>query len=105
MVKERDWKLFKKNIGLWQEAYMEKLIREYVDLLKDDQPASSKFWALEERIRTDKKKPGVMISLSRSEMIFDIVDLIRDGVITKEDLADFSETFKENVENMLGHTD
>ncbi len=100
-MEERDWKLFKEKVGLWQETYMERLTSEYVSLLEDERPASTKFWALEKRIRTDKKKPGVIISLSRSKMIFDIVDLIRDGVITKEDLEDFSETLKENVENML----
>jgi hypothetical protein len=100
-VEERDWKLFKDKIGLWQEAYMERLISEYMILLEDEQPASIKFWALEKKIRADKKKQGVCISLSRSKMMFDIVDLIRDGVITKDDLEDFSETLKENVETLL----
>ena len=26
---EKDWKLFKKKLGGWQEAYMDKLIEEY----------------------------------------------------------------------------
>ena len=25
---EADWKLFRKKIAVWQEAYMEKLVRE-----------------------------------------------------------------------------
>ena len=35
---EKDWKLFRKKISGWQEAYMEKLNREYIafsDDLKD----------------------------------------------------------------------
>ena len=32
---EADWKLFRKKIAGWQEAYMEKLVREYMDLLSD----------------------------------------------------------------------
>lgn len=48
---KRDWKLFRDKIASWQESYMEKLVKEYAALLKDDLPASSKFWALEERIK------------------------------------------------------
>lgn len=48
---ERDWKLFRSRLPQWQEAYMEKLNREYVTLLTSDRSASEKFWALEERIK------------------------------------------------------
>ena len=30
---EKDWKLFRKKLGSWQEAYMDKLIEEYKDIL------------------------------------------------------------------------
>jgi hypothetical protein len=30
---EKDWKLFKKKLGGWQEAYMDRLIEEYKDIL------------------------------------------------------------------------
>ena len=30
---EKDWKLFRSKIADWQEAYMEKLNREYINLL------------------------------------------------------------------------
>ncbi len=26
---EKDWKLFRKKLGSWQEAYMDKLVEEY----------------------------------------------------------------------------
>lgn len=29
---EKDWKLFKKKLGGWQEAYMDRLIEEYKDI-------------------------------------------------------------------------
>ena len=32
-VNEKDWKLFRSRIGLWQEAYMDRLNREYIELL------------------------------------------------------------------------
>ena len=50
---EKDWKLFRKKISGWQEAYMEKLNREYIALLNEEGDASDKFWKLEKRIRED----------------------------------------------------
>lgn len=48
---KKDWKLFRACIGEWQEAYMERLTKEYIDLLSGDENASDKFWELEERIK------------------------------------------------------
>ena len=54
-VNEKDWKLFRSRIPDWQEAYMDKLNHEYIELLSGEGNPSDKFWALEERIRQDKK--------------------------------------------------
>lgn len=50
-VSKSDWKLFRARIGDWQEAYMERLVKEYMDLLEGEENASDKFWKLEERIK------------------------------------------------------
>lgn len=97
---KRDWKLFRDKIGTWQETYMEKLVREYTVLLNDDLPASSKFWELEQRIKQDKNKSGVMINLSKQQMLFDIIRLINDGAITMYDLQEFSDELRDNVKFM-----
>lgn len=99
---KNDWKLFRSKIAKWQENYMDRLNKEYIELLNSDKDASAKFWELEERIKKDKRHPGVIIEMSKSEMIFDIVVLIRDGVIKFEDLDGFSEELKERVQFMLG---
>ena len=39
-VSKKDWKLFRACIGEWQEAYMERLTKEYIDLLSGDENAS-----------------------------------------------------------------
>ena len=96
-VSKSDWKLFRTRIGDWQEAYMERLVKEYMDLLDGEENASDKFWKLEERIRKDKKHPGVIFELSKGNMVFDIVALINSGVITTADLEDFSDELKESV--------
>lgn len=100
-VSKSDWKLFRTSIGDWQEAYMERLVKEYMDLLEGEENASDKFWKLEERIKKDKKHPRVMLELNKGNMIFDIVALINSGVITTADLADFSDELKESVDFLL----
>ena len=51
---EKDWKLFREKLPEWQEAYMERLIKEYAELLNSDKAATGKFWALDKRIRADR---------------------------------------------------
>ena len=95
-VSKSDWKLFRACIGDWQEVYMERLVKEYRDLLDGAENASDKFWKLEERIKKDKKYPGVMLELSKGNMVIDIVALINSGVITVDDLGDFSDGLKDS---------
>ena len=80
---------------------MERLVREYIDMLNGNGNASDKFWKLEERIKKDKKHPGVRLELNKGNMIFDIVTLINSGVITTADLEDFSDGLKESVDFLL----
>ena len=95
VVSKSDWKLFREKIGQWQEDYMERLNKKYIKLLSSDEPASVKFWKLDERIRKDKRKPGVQMDLEKSEVPWDLARLVKDKVITIEDLSDFSEDMQE----------
>lgn len=104
-VSKKDWKLFQERIPDWQEKYMEGLIKEYVDFLNDDtKPASEKFWELEKRIKEDKRHPGVILERRKSEVIWDIVRLIRLNVITYDDLSDFSDELKQEVKRIIEQT-
>lgn len=94
---KKDWKLYREKIAGWQEDYMERLIKGYVDYLSGDEPASTKFWEMEKRIKRDKKTPGVCIELNKGNMMFDLIRLMKDGVITFDDLAEFSDELRENV--------
>ena len=94
---KKDWALFREKIADWQEAYMDKLNKEYIDLLNGDGRPSEKFWALEERIRNDKKDTDVQLRMSRSNCIYNIVSLLNEGAITMEDLEEFSDELKERV--------
>lgn len=101
-ISKSDWKLFREKVPIWQENYMENLINEYVSILHEkDKPASEKFWALEKRIKEDKRNPGVIMEMRKSEAIWNIVYLIRLKVITYEALSDFSDGLKIEVKRIL----
>ena len=101
-ISKKDWKLFREKLAGWQENYMEHLIKEYIKLLsKENVNASDKFWELEKRIKRDRRHPGVLIEMRKSNAIFDMVDLIRLKVITFDDLSDFSDELQETVKMIL----
>lgn len=101
-ISKRDWKLFREKVPAWQENYMGKLIREYINFLSDDtKPASSKFWELEKRIKEDKRHPGVLMEMRKSEAIWNIVYLVRLKVITYEELEEFSDALRMEVKRIL----
>lgn len=101
-ISKKDWKLFRERLSGWQENYMEGLVKEYANFLNDDKkPASEKFWELEKRIKEDKRHPGVVMELKKSEVIWDIVRLIRLKVTTYDDLSDFSDELQNEVKRIL----
>ena len=101
-ISKKDWKLFREKLSGWQEKYMEGIIKEYVNFLNDDiKHASEKFWELEMRIKEDKRHPGVIMEMSKSEVIWDIVRLIRLKVIAYDDLSDFSDELQMEVKRIL----
>ena len=93
-IKERLETLQRENCCL---AGIERLIKGYVDYLSGDELASTKFWEMEKRIKRDKKTPGVYIEFNKGNMMFDLIRLMKDGVITFDDLAEFSDELRENV--------
>jgi len=76
---------------------MDRLNKGYIELLSEDANPSEKFWQLEKRIKEDKKKTGVQLRMSRSNLIYNIISLINDGAISFEDIQEFSDELKEIV--------
>lgn len=95
---ERDWQLFRNRIPQWQKAYMGRLNEEYIALLTADGNASDKFWALEQRLRRDKRSAGVCVEMSRSKLIWNLMALLDGGVISRADLDGFSEGLLETID-------
>ena len=101
-ISKKDWKLFREGLSGWQENYMEGLVKEYANFLNDDKkPASERFWELEKRIKEDKRHPGVVMEVSKAEVLWDIVRLIRLKVIAYDDLSDFSDELQLEVKRIL----
>lgn len=100
-ISKQDWLLFRKKIGEWQEAYMEKLLLEYADILRSESLASEKFWELEKRIKNDRRSRGVVLEIRKQNVIYDLVVMILDGIITLDDLNDFSDDLRETVHFMV----
>ena len=100
-VKESDWKLFRKRLPIWQENYMDRLNRSYIELLESDKAPSDKFWELEKRIRRDQRSVGVQARMSRSMMESNILGLLSDRVIGLGDLEGFSDDLTEKMRYLM----
>ena len=64
--KEKDWKLYKKNIDAWQERYMDKILEEYKEIIDRKEMASKRFGNLYHRIKSDLENIGVLIAANRN---------------------------------------
>lgn len=101
---EKDWKLFRNRLPGWQEAYMGKLIEEYKALLSSEGQASEKFWALEKRIKQDKRNPGVLLQDVRcTNMEMHLLQLLRYEVIQEDDLEGFGQELRERITWIMGN--
>lgn len=99
---EPDWKIYRANIARWQENYMAKLLSEYRKIIDSPKNPSERFWELDKRIKNDKRKPGVLIESKRSILFDNLAELLHDGAITLDDLAQFSEYAQEQVKLYCG---
>ncbi len=101
---EKDWKLFRKKLPGWQESYMARMNKEYKEILAQDKTPADIFWELEGRIGQDKRKTGVLArDIRRSNMWRHLLDLLNEGVITLDDLSEFSEDLQERLRWIMEH--
>lgn len=100
-ISKSDWKLFRERVPEWQEHYMERLTKKYMEILSSPGNASDHFWELEKRIKQDRKHPGVILEVRRSDAIWNIAILISKKVITTDDLEGFSQDLIDAVNLIL----
>lgn len=99
---KQDWKLFRQKLPDWQEAYMDRLNREYIEILSGEGNPSDKFWALEKRICQDKRSSGVQLQLSRTDLLSLLTSLLTDDIITLNDLEGFSRDLQDALGFLMG---
>ena len=103
-IPKQDWVLFTQKVAVWQENHMTQLVREYAELLQDEnKPGSERFWNLEKRINQDKRTIGVIIHVKKSNMLWQLAQFIGDGIAPEEELAEFSEDVQQAVRLILSH--
>ena len=100
-ISKNDWKLFQERLPGWQERYMANLLQEYSAIIAQDSASSDRFWALDERIKRDKKSPGVIMSPSKSDLPWDLARMIHEGIISMEDLSGFSQDLLDGINLIL----
>ena len=96
-----DWTLFQSLLPQWQERFMSRLCDKYAAVLTGPYRGSEAFWEVKRLIRQDMKRIGAMGGVEQSEVACIIADLLREQVITAEDLADFSDEVKGTVNNLM----
>lgn len=94
---KRDQLLFRERIIGWQEAYIGRLNREYIELLSRDGSETEKFWELYRRIRRDKRNAYVQAEMRNSEILANLCRLVNEGAIGYDDLDGLSEELRENM--------
>ena len=103
-TQEKDWRLFKNKLPKWQEIYIQSIINDYLAVLNKNTPASHKFWDLDKLMKKDKKKSGVIVyDMSRSNMVSEILELLKEKAITLNDLSDFSDDLKNYIIFVSSH--
>ena len=96
-ISKKDWEKFRERLPVWQERYMDRILLEYIQILSGKEAASDRFWSLDERIKRDRRSPGVRLTISRSSIFDALIRLLNDEVITMEDLSDFSDELKARI--------
>ena len=92
-----DWTLFQSLLPQWQERFMSRLCNKYAAVLTGPYRGSEAFWEVKRLIRQDVKRFDVMEEAEQSEVACIIADLLREQVITEEDLAQFSLGLRKRV--------
>ncbi len=96
---EADWKRFRDRLPVWRERYVSKCNARLVRILTDtSKTETERFWDAEDLSRKEAKAlQRCLDDISRSKMWLRLMEMRKAGMITREDLADFSEDLQRQV--------
>ncbi len=100
--KESDWKLFRSRLEDLREKYLEKKNIELRKYLSDpDKSATEQFWDTFESMKNEEAILNqCLVGYSRSKMFFHILAMYQCGMMTDEDLRQFSDEVQDYVRYM-----
>lgn len=96
-IDEADWRLFKERMPLWRERQMEKMVKNYQQILSSDKTAEEKFFKLQRRMEKDNWCTIFSVEMSSSKVNINIMDLLTAGIITQDDLEGFTPDLRETM--------
>jgi hypothetical protein len=96
---ESDWKKFSAMLPIWRERYLADHNARLVRLLTDPKKSETeRFWDAEEQLRKEAKTLRECLDdLSRSKMWLRLMAMRAAGMISREDIAEFSEELQKQV--------
>ena len=65
------------------------------------QAGAERFWELSARMRDDRRNPRVRLTMRKSMMLYDLVQMIQLGVVDRSELDGFSDELIQNVDILL----
>ena len=96
---ESDWKKFSAMTAEWRERYVAtQNVRIARILTNPKKSETERFWEAEEQIdKVAKILRSCLDDLRRSTMIIRLMEMRAAGMITRDDLADFSEELQKQI--------
>ncbi len=97
--KESDWRKFRTMVPDLRERYLEAKNQELVNILTgSDQTPTERFWSTFEQMKKESKiLRDCLDNHSRSKMSMSMMLMLRDGMLKKEDLNEFSDELREQL--------
>lgn len=96
-IDEADWTLFKTRMPIWRERYLESLLRSYQRILSSDKTAEERFYSLNKRMNKDSRSFLFSVEMRRSQLLVNIQEMLREGIIDIDDLEGFSQDLREKM--------
>lgn len=96
---EKDWKAFRKLVPILRERYLRSRNAELAAILGDDERSpTERFWDLEEQVQEIAKiLRACLDGHSRTKMRMFMYQMFNVGMMTIEDLEDFSEDLRKGM--------
>ncbi len=101
--KESDWKTFRNRVPEWRERYLRGVNQRLVGMLTDpNRSPTERFWDTKQKMKEEAQVlTKCLDGHSRSNMDWFLMLMLRHGLVTEDDLTEFSEELKERVVSMV----